>query len=472
MIFDGSGIFTSGALIASGSVRIILPPGVTLAASDIQSDYPGPNSDWYLLRFQDCLGCTLGGGGRLDGQARLWVTGYSSDQGRKTIRTFTHQSCRDKPEECRPRLLGVVNSSGVAVHNISIFDPVYWALHVIGSSDVLLAGLKISGDWEIPNNDGIDIDASSDVIVRQCWIDTADDSICIKTTRLFVPTQRIQIRNCTLRSRSSAFKIGSETLADISHIVVSDVFIIEAHRGLAIQLRDQGSVRNVAISRVRMTIRHMHPSWWGAAEPIYITSVPRRGFIVQGAAPGEREKGITWQSNKLGIVENVDISDVVAWAENGIFIAGTEVESQVTVQRVAIRNVTLGLKKLSKWKGGQQDYRPSARGVVESGKTAAFWVEGADNVILEGVKVSFYYFRNIQNNVASKTIFSPTSPIDSLQVKYYPPRRDDWKQVVHIDKGSTKDVILRGCEFTNVTAGLKVRRSAGALFAEERSWSH
>lgn len=375
VVFDGSGIFISGALVASGSVRIILPPKITLAASELQADYPGPKSDWYLLRFQNCTGCTLGGGGTLDGQARLWVNGTAP--GRKTVRNFHHRSCSYKPEECRPRLLGVVDSSGVAVHNITIVDPIYWAVHVLGSSDVMLTGLNITGDWEIPNNDGIDIDSSIDVAVHRCWVDTADDAICLKTTRP-EPTERIKITNCTLRSRSSAFKVGSESVGDFSRIVVTDLVIRDANRGLAIQLRDQGSVRDVVFSRIRMTVRHMHPSWWGAAEPIYITSVPR--FLNQSSAEKK-------QKSRVGLIDGVEISDVTAWAENGIFIAGTEIGDSVTVRRVAVRNMRLGMKKLSNWTGGQQDYRPSTRGLVETGKTAAVWVEGAEHVVVEGLKV-------------------------------------------------------------------------------------
>lgn len=51
----------------------------------------------------------------------------------------------------------------------------------------------------------------------------------------------------------------------------------------------------------------------------------------------------------------------------------------------------------------------------------------------------------------------------TLQVRYYSPRRKDWKEVVHIDETSTKDVLLRGCEFRNVTGCIGVGRSAGAL---------
>ena len=42
---------------------------------------------------------------------------------------------------------------------------------------------------------------------------------------------------CRLRSRSSAVKLGSESVADMRHIRVARLSIADSHRALAIQLR-------------------------------------------------------------------------------------------------------------------------------------------------------------------------------------------------------------------------------------------
>ena len=119
-------------------------------------------------------------------------------------------------------------SNSVEVHNVSIF-----------------------GDFNSPSNDGIDIDSSNNTLVQNCHIDTADDGIVPKTTAgaLF----NLTVHKCWIRSKSCAVKLGSESCFDFSNIVFDDITISESHRGLGIQLRDQGNC-SVAILLKQMTV--------------------------------------------------------------------------------------------------------------------------------------------------------------------------------------------------------------------------
>lgn len=55
-------------------------------------------------------------------------------------------------------------------------------LHVIGSQRVAIYNVTVNNDFEIPNDDGMDIDSSKDVWVSSCNVTAWDDGICIKTT--------------------------------------------------------------------------------------------------------------------------------------------------------------------------------------------------------------------------------------------------------------------------------------------------
>ncbi len=70
---------------------------------------------------------------------------------------------------------------------------------------------------------GIDIDGSSDVAVSGCTITTADDAVCLKTTHPHHPTERVTVDGCTLQSRSSAVKLGSESRAAMRHIAFTNL---------------------------------------------------------------------------------------------------------------------------------------------------------------------------------------------------------------------------------------------------------
>lgn len=395
VLFDNRITATSGRIILSGSVHVHIPDGLLVASANREA-YPGPQSAWYLLHFLNCHNCSLTGSGTLDGQGLRWVTGRAPDGSRSLVQNFVDNSCVN-PAECRPRLVGVVNSSHVALEGLNLVDPVYWCVHLVNSSHVRVQNITIQGDWNIPNNDGIDIDSSSDVEVTGAHISTADDAICIKTTLPGVPAQRVRVSHSVLRSRSSAVKLGSESVADFADLAFHDLRVQDSHRGLAVQLRDGGSVRNVSFQRIQLTTRYMQPSWWGGAEPVYVTAVPRQA------------------DSAVGTVTGLTFTDIAAVSENGVFIAGS---AQSTVRDVTLRNVTLLVRRKTAWPGGQQDFRPSSVGVLTTGSTAALWVEHSEGVLFDNVQVAVGW-----------------------------PRRRDLHEDFHDEGNTTRAVVLRQCSF-------------------------
>lgn len=151
-------VYLSGSLRLSGSVHLVIPRHVTLLAGSQRSDYGPAQPDWYLLDYRGCRGCSLGGGGAIDGQgARAFVQlqprAAVHAAGRKALVNWEDSSC-PKPGECRPRLVGVVDSARVSISNVRLRDPAYWSLHVLRSEHVDISHVDISSDWWIANTDG------------------------------------------------------------------------------------------------------------------------------------------------------------------------------------------------------------------------------------------------------------------------------------------------------------------------------
>lgn len=80
--------------------------------------------------------------------------------------------------------------------------------------------------------------------------------------------------------------------------------VAPSYRGLAIQLRDAGSVTNVTMANVTVHTELFNPRWWGAGEPIYLTALPRSIL------------------GRPGRLSNVLLLNVSGDAEAGIMIAG------------------------------------------------------------------------------------------------------------------------------------------------------
>ncbi|KAL4451432.1 hypothetical protein ABPG77_009504 [Micractinium sp. CCAP 211/92] len=471
VVVDKPGTYLTGALRLTGCIHLELPAGVTLLAGAQRSAYPGGQEDWYLLRFDRCSKCSVTGDGSVDGNARKWVLGLAPhananatdapeagsaadedfygrrrllagqpeqpglsldleevqdgestglgerDPPTKAVRNWDDPSCTD-PQRCRPRLVGVVDSSDVVVSAITIKDPVYTSVGVFKSDRVTIQGVKITGDRGIQNTDGIVLDGSRYVHVKGSEVDVAGDALGLQAST-GKALEHVDVADCRLRSRSSAVRLGQVARADIRYISFKGLTVEEAARGLAIQLRDQGSISHVSFQQVSVATRLFDPRWWpGQAEPIYVTAVPRDS------------------STKLGAVFEVSFKDVRASGENGIFLAGGPMGIDRPGQRrpskdyslsvISLERVSAELVKRSNFAGGCQDYRPShgegAPAVpggpwwpagldCKHGGTAPIWVSGAQRVSLKGIGV-----------------------------RYSRPARKDWQTQVWIDPFSTFEV--------------------------------
>jgi hypothetical protein len=100
-------------------------------------------------------------------------------------------------------------------------------------------------------------------------------------------------------------------------------------------------MRQIVFSNISLTLTYQWPSWWGAAEPIYVTAVSRGEgtrvrviFVLSGPLKKTRLRAspiqamITQRNHtawlvKVGLIHGVSFADIAAESENGIFLAGS-----------------------------------------------------------------------------------------------------------------------------------------------------
>jgi polygalacturonase len=125
-----------------------------------------------------------------------------------------------------PRGAVVVEFDGcrhVSWKDFSIKQGGNWATHPVYCTDVVIDHLTITG-----RRDGIDVDSCKKVLIKNCDIDTSDDSISLKSGRgaqavaIGRPTEDVVITNCTLVDhRFACVGIGSETSGGILNVRVT-----------------------------------------------------------------------------------------------------------------------------------------------------------------------------------------------------------------------------------------------------------
>ncbi|MFB6272020.1 MAG: glycoside hydrolase family 28 protein [Salinibacter sp.] len=356
--------FLTGSFKLKSNVNLHLETGATLLASPNPDDY----EEKTLIKALDAERISLTGRGTIDGQGRKFMAELDEDH---------HQ-----PKDWRPRMMILEHCRNVRLQDLTLRRSAFWTVHLAGCTDVAVEQLSILNDRRLPNCDGIAVDCSTNVRISDCHIEAGDDCIVLKTLERYAEygnCENVTVTNCTLASTSAALKIGTETINDIRNVTYTNCVARSSSRGLGIMLRDGGTVENILYANITVETRYYEGNWWGAAEPIYITALPRDA------------------DHELGIVRNIRFSNIVCRGENGVFIRGSK---ERAVEDVLLQNVKVQVEKWAEDGGGTHDIRPAAEYEgIHKHPTAGIYGEKARGLTLDNCTVEWAedppsYFRH------------------------------------------------------------------------------
>jgi polygalacturonase len=148
----------------------------------------------------------------------------------------------------RPSFIRTMNSKNVHIEGLHIRGSSMWTIHILYSERVVIRGVTIE-TYPGANTDGMDIDSSRDVLISDCYLDTGDDAICLKSgknadgLRVNRPTENVAITNCTVHHGHGAVVLGSETSGGIRNVVASNIVALGTEKGVRIKsTRGRGAV--------------------------------------------------------------------------------------------------------------------------------------------------------------------------------------------------------------------------------------
>ena len=254
-----AGVYLSSLLRVHGDhVTLFLEEGATLSATTDLDAYPA--NQRRLLHVDRASDVHLRGPGTIDLKGRH----------------FTRE------RRLSWRILYFERSENVSVRDITIRRSPNWTLTFKNCDGVRVDGVRIE-EGRLINSDGIGILSSRNVHISNCFIDTSDDAIVIKSRdpdRADV-TKNVLIEDCVVASSSNGVKIGTETRSDFRNITIRNIEVRKPSDGrrerplsaIAIMTDDGGHIENVRVENVR-------------AEEVYA------GFFirVQRRLRGERER--------------------------------------------------------------------------------------------------------------------------------------------------------------------------------------
>jgi polygalacturonase len=328
----------------------------TLLISTNQADYSSSG----VLMASNAPNLTICGRGKILGQSLSFMTSYET----------TNEWWLFK--EWRPTMFLLTGCTNLVVRDITFGDAPFWGLHMLGCVDVLVDNVTVENRLDVPNCDGIDPDHCRNVEIKNCHLTCGDDAIVIKATRQtndFGACANIRVHDCVIRTQDAGVKIGTETTSDIHDIVFERCQISQSSRGLAIQLRDEGTISNIVFRDIQFVSRFHSAPWWGRGEAISFTAIPRT------------------PKTRLGKLKNILIENVSGVAENSIRVNGTPASR---IENVRFKNVAVKFDRWTTYPGNVYDNRPTKVIVPEEPHPAdGFNLRFVDTVTLENCGVSW-----------------------------------------------------------------------------------
>jgi len=287
-----SGNFLTGTIVLRSDVTLHLSHDATLWGSRQITDY----FTNHLIFAVGADNITIDGDGTINGNGdAFWESNY-------------------KPKEPRPSpLIELIKCRNVHIRDIHVRNQPGWGIRPWECDGVDIRGVNMVTDMRGPNTDGIDPDASRNVSISDCYIETGDDAICLKTDKLpGAPTaqacEHVVVNHCVLISDDSAMKLGTASWGDFRDCTFSNCVITGSHYGIAMYIKDGGVVDGITFTNITIDTsvefrnkQTGEPHHW-IEYPVFL-DLEKRG-----------------EGSTLGRIRNVTLSDITISTKGRVLV--------------------------------------------------------------------------------------------------------------------------------------------------------
>ena len=243
------GRYLTGTIHLKSNVTIHLEEGAILVGSENPLDYEFI-SNWTALIFaHDQANIGITGKGIIDGQGFVVANNLVALIHKGVIKDPLKY---DRPwEGRRPQNIYFKGCRNVSIEGILLKDPGSWNQQYDQCKNVVINGITVDSKsyW---NNDGIDIVDCDSVRVTNCYIDAADDGICLKSHSPDFICQNVYIHNNTVRTSANGIKFGTASYGGFRNIRIINNLVYDTYRSaITFAAVDGGIVEDVFVDSLR-----------------------------------------------------------------------------------------------------------------------------------------------------------------------------------------------------------------------------
>ncbi len=284
------GIYYTGGITLKSNVNLYLSEGAILRFSTNQSDYlPTVMTRWEgidcyniqpLIYAYNETNIAITGKGTIDGQGRMdtwwpmcgavkfgWKEGIISQRtGRPKLLKAEQESAPIEErvmtleDGMRPQMVSPYKCNRVLIEGVKMINAPFWVMHPLMCENVIVSGVRVQNHG--PNGDGCDPESCNKVLIENCYFETGDDCIAIKSGRnndgrkWNMPSQNIIVRNCEMKDGHGGVVIGSEISGGYKNLYVENCQMDSPNLERVIRIKTStcrgGTIENVFVRNVKV----------------------------------------------------------------------------------------------------------------------------------------------------------------------------------------------------------------------------
>lgn len=320
------GNYLSGPIYLQSNVNLHVPAGSTISFSTNPEDYlPLVFTRWEgveLMNYSPLIyafeeeNIAITGEGTLDGQANGtnwwpwkgkesygWQQGmpHQGDEGNRAA--LFEMAEKGVPVEerlfgeghyLRPQFVQPYRCENVLIQGLTIINSPMWILNPVLCNNVSILGVTVESQG--PNSDGCDPESSKNVHIKDCYFNTGDDCIAIKSGR---------------NADGRRINVASE------NIVIQDCFMADGHGGVVIGSEISGGARNIFAENCKMNSPHLDRA-------LRIKTSSMRGGVVED---------VYLRNIEVGQVAEQVVRVNMFYEDSGAYVP--------TVKNIEVRNMTV-----------------------------------------------------------------------------------------------------------------------------------
>ncbi|MCG8528919.1 MAG: glycoside hydrolase family 28 protein [Opitutales bacterium] len=247
----------------------------------------------------------------------------------------------------RPSFIQTFGCNRVLIEGVKIIDSPFWIVHPVYSNYIIVRGVHIESMRL--NNDGVDPDSCSYVLIEDCTFRTGDDAVAIKSGRdtegrnIGVPSENIVIRNNRLLDVHNGLAIGSEMSGSVRNVFMENNTVEKGRNLLYFKSNlDRGGiienvhVRNIEVEQAEIALirfqTNYHSYRGGNFPPIF------RHFRINNVSCGKAEHGIWAEGHEEAPLQDIMIQNtIIKNAKTPLKIGPND---EVSLQNVTINGKT------------------------------------------------------------------------------------------------------------------------------------